>query len=60
MKAFGLRENDSCALFNLIIEQNKSAFLSLNTLLNESNFSLVEKMKLMVTHQLQGIENAYR
>ena len=60
MKAYGLRESDSGALFNLIIEQNKSAFLSLNTLLNESNFSLVEKMKLMVTHQLQGLENASR
>ncbi len=60
MKAYGLIENDSCALFNLIIEQNKTAFLSLNTLLNESDFSLVEKMKTMVTHQLQGLENASR
>ena len=60
MKAYGLRESDSCAVFNLIIEQNKSAFLSLNTLLNESDFSLVEKVKLMVTHQLQGLENASR
>jgi len=60
MKAYGLRESDSCALFNLIIEQNKNAFLGLKSLLDESDFSLVEKMKLMVTHQLQGIENAYR
>lgn len=60
MKAYGLRESDSCALFNLIVDQNKNAFLSLNILLNESDFSLVEKMKLMATHQLQGIENAYR
>ena len=60
MKAYGLRENDSHALFNLIIEQNKNAFLHLNILLNGSDFSLVEKMKLMVTHQLEGIENSYR
>jgi hypothetical protein len=60
MKAYGLRESDSCALFNLIIEQNKNAFLGLKNLLNESDFLLVEKMKLMVTHQLQGLENASR
>jgi hypothetical protein len=60
MKAYGIRVNDSYALFNLIVEQNKNAFLHLNNLLNGSDFSLVEKMKLMVTHQLEGIENAYR
>ena len=60
MKAYGLRDSDSCTLFNLIIEQNKNAFLRLNILLNQSDFSLVEKMKLMVTHQLEGIKNAYR